>query len=430
MTAKDLANLIERTGLSQREFGLKVGLSNGAIHNYLKKKRKITEEIEKQIKIALGQSQDKKQCFELHVHFDWLRLTFFDSTIEKVMQGILGIDPRYFHYEEKGLLGYDENYSCGNIKILKSPDRPEQGIMLELTGKGVAEMEEFLLEQGEFSLVDWIILVTDLDYAKDKELYTRINYPRFDLTIDELLKRQGNYDLHDFEQRMKKDFERLIETDLKKLGNHENYVQGTSLGLTIELGSRGGNFALRMYEKAKEIARKENISYEEALDEYGIVNRYEMELKNHYAKDVIDSLAIGKQLDDIAINLLLSKVAVYEEVKDNEGKSSYQYHKPFYDVFGSSDIVKINGKSRKSDLESSMKHFQMQYSAFIKTMFEACGEEWTIDWLRKIAEEVVLSPRRQKIVDLEKVKIKKHENGAYEWYNKHYKIGKDDSKCI
>jgi transcriptional regulator with XRE-family HTH domain len=56
MTAKDLANLIERTGLSQREFGLKVNLSHVTIQNYLKNKRKITEEIEKQIKVALGQS--------------------------------------------------------------------------------------------------------------------------------------------------------------------------------------------------------------------------------------------------------------------------------------------------------------------------------------------------------------------------------------
>lgn len=422
MTAKDLANLIERTGLSQREFGLKVNLSHVTIQNYLKNKRKITEEIEKQIKVALGQSADEKLNFELHVHFDWIRLTFFDSTIEKVMKGILGIDPKYFHYEEKGLLGYDENYSCGNIKILKSPDRPEQGIMLELTGKGVAEMEEFLLEQGEFSLVDWIVLVTDPDYAKDKELYTRINYPRLDLTIDELFKRHGNYDLHDFEQRMKKDFERLIETDLKKLGNHENYERGVSLGLTIELGSRGGNFVLRMYEKAKEIARKENITFEEALEEYGIVNRYEMELKNHYAKDVIDELAVGKAINDIAINLLLSKVAVYEEVKDDEGHISYQYHQPFYDVFGSSDNVKVNNKSRKSDFESSMKHFQMQYSAFIKSMFEVYGEEWTFEWLKKIADETVLNRKRQKIVDLEKVKLKKHENGAFEWYSKHYNI--------
>lgn len=83
MNAKDLAKLIERTGLSQREFALKVGLSNGSVHNYLQKKREISEKIEKKIKVALGQSADEKLNFELHVHFDWIRLTFLIAQLKR-----------------------------------------------------------------------------------------------------------------------------------------------------------------------------------------------------------------------------------------------------------------------------------------------------------------------------------------------------------
>ncbi|WDA68718.1 replication initiation factor domain-containing protein [Lactococcus lactis] len=418
MTAKDLKKLRKNLGYTLRDFASKVGINFETISRYEKGKRSISIRSENQIKQALGLVLEKKHDYELHVHLDFLRLTFFDTTPEIIMKHVLGIEKEYFFYEVNQRHGFDGIYSCGRIQLYVS-EKVEQGLMLELTGQGLLEMETVLQEADkDFTLNDWLVMITDSDYYLKNGYFSRFNCSRLDIAIDEMYKAAGNYDLHDLKWRKDSDGEKLIDTKLRSSQDIESFWHDKPLGLTLYFGSPQGNFLLRMYEKAMERAKKENRELEDVLNDYGVVNRYEMQIRAEYAEAAFNELATGKSLDQFAINLLLSKIAVYEAIETESGKIAYQFHQPFYDVFGKYQAVKINGKTNETDVEKSMKWIISQVSRTLALLKEVYGKQWLFEWLDHLISEVEFTDKQQKVILFEKARVQNQENGMYLWYRK------------
>ncbi|MFD1901322.1 replication initiation factor domain-containing protein [Enterococcus termitis] len=103
---------------------------------------------------------------------------------------------------------------------------------------------------------------------------------------------------------------------------------------------------VRFYEKRYELASKMRMNVGEVIEEYGIWNRYELELGKDYNEQVFSDYINGVPLDDIAINLLLSKFEVYDEQVDSQGNIELVFYKEFYEVFGSWKKVKLNKKEK------------------------------------------------------------------------------------
>lgn len=414
----ELKRLRKRLKYSLRDFGAKVGIDFRKISDYEKGRRNVSSQTAKQIKLALGLNVDKKHDYELHIHLDYLRLTFFDTTPELIMKHVLGVEKKYFFYEVNKRHGFDGIFSCGRIQLYVS-ENLGQGIMIELSGQGLLEMETFLQENSaDFTLNDWLIMITDPDYYLKNAYYSRFNCSRLDIAIDEMYKETGNYDLHDLKWRKDSNDSNLIDTPLKSSRDIESYWHDEALGLTLYFGSPNGNFLLRMYEKAKERAKKENRELEDVLYDYGIVNRYEMQVREQYAETAFDELAKGNGLDQFAINLLLSKIAVYEEITTDSGKKAYQFHQPFYDVFGNYQNVKVNGKSNETDIEKSMKWIVAQVSKTLAMLKEIYGEKWLMDWLLNLTEDVAFTEKQEKMIRYEKARTENNENGIYLYYLK------------
>ncbi|MDR2833363.1 MAG: XRE family transcriptional regulator, partial [Streptococcaceae bacterium] len=244
MDGKELKKLRTKFGYTLRSFGQKVGLSHMAIQYYERDERTITETVERQIKQALGLSFDIKQDCDLHVHLDYLRLTFFDTSVETIGSKVIGIDLSYFTMQEKNINNYKRVYSCGMIKLYWSDD-PKQGIMLELSGQGLKELEDHLEELG-FTLIQWLLVVLDEDYFLSNHYYSRVQSSRIDLAIDEMWNEEnGNYDIHDLQEKYQRG---LVETRLETYDPRETEKRGEKQGLTIYWGSDTGDFKIRMYE--------------------------------------------------------------------------------------------------------------------------------------------------------------------------------------
>ncbi|AYG01969.1 helix-turn-helix domain-containing protein [Lactococcus allomyrinae] len=418
MTAKDLKKLRKNLGYTLRDFASKVGIAHSTISQYEKGKRNVSFQTENQIKRALGLNLEKKHDYELHIHLDFLRLTFFDTSPETIMKYVLGIEKEYFFYEVNQRHGFDGIYSCGRIQLYVS-EKLEQGLMLELTGQGLLEMETVLQEMDrQFTLNEWLVMITDPDYYLKNGLFSRFNCSRLDIAIDEMYKETGNYDLHDLKRRKDNGGEKLIDTSLRSSHDIESYWHDKPLGLTLYFGSPNGNFLLRMYEKAKERAKKENRELEDILFDYGVVNRYEMQIREQYAEAAFNELAKGNSLDQFAINLLLSKIAVYEAVTTDSGKTAYQFYQPFYDVFGDYQAVKINGKKNETDAEKSMKWIVSQVSRTLALLQEVYGKQWLFEWLEHLISEVEFTEKQEKVILFEKARVQNQENGMYLWYKK------------
>ena len=248
ISGKELKKLRKKLNYNLRDFGSKVGIDFSTIGKYEKGQRYISARTEAQIKQALGLSFESKHDYELHVHLDFLRLTFFDASLETIMNRVVGIEKTYFTFTENKLHGFDGVWQSGMIRIYSSHERLEQGIMLELTGQGLTEMESWLQELDKnFTLNEWLVMITDPDYYLKESLFSRYNCSRLDIAIDEMYKATGNYDLHDLKWKKDHHSEKLIETQLRSSHDIESYWNDKPLGLTLYFGSPNGNFLIRMY---------------------------------------------------------------------------------------------------------------------------------------------------------------------------------------
>lgn len=470
ITAQDLNQLRKKNKWTLRDFSEKVGVSKSLLSAMEKGERIITPKTSDQIKSALGLVLGIKPQEELRAHLDYLKLTLFDSNITIVMEKLLGIESKYFHMQEISRHHYDRIYRCGAIQIYES-DKMEQGILLEMSGQGLREFEEHLLE-NEMELNEWLVQVTTPKIFRENGWYSRYNCTRLDIALDEMLRRTGNYDLRDllwrynqktevplvrsplrsngniegfqyFDEEKELELEKelklyepdFFETDetleklaqkdwqndvIQKMQQQENRSQTQSQGLSLKFGSRGSVFYARFYEKARERAKKERATLEEILLDDPVINRYEMELQNQYASYAFEQLALGEPLHQIGISILLSRIEVLEEVPLSSGKIAYQYYKPFYDVFGDYTKVKINGKTNKSKLDDKIRWIENQVIGTLSMVRAVFGREWTQNWLNHLMDEIELSDQQKADIAMEQLRVSNHENGYYERFQKQF----------
>ncbi|WP_157456428.1 replication initiation factor domain-containing protein [Carnobacterium maltaromaticum] len=424
MTGEELKKLRKKLGYSLRDFGEKVGLSHVLISYYEKGTRFISENKEKQILMALGISFDEKKDHQLRVHLDYLRITFFDSKVEVIMNYVLGIQSEYFDFKESKAKNYEGIYECGAIKIYVST-LMKQGLLLELSGQALMELEEHLAEYG-LTLNDWLIRVTDEDYYLKKGLYSRIQSSRLDTAIDEVYNEvKGNYDLHELKSKVEHPEKELISTRLAADKSIEANFRGEPQGLSLYWGSSNGHFLIRMYEKAKERAKKERKDYDMVLEEYGVVNRYELQLREHYAEHVIEELARGVPLQKISIDLLLSKIEVYDEIIKND-EVEYVFSERFYNVFGVFKKIKVNGKKTETSIERSMRWVETQVIGTLKMLREIFGKQWLYEWLELCMSKVDFSENQKNIINGEMARLDKKENSVFLYWSE--EIAKEKEK--
>lgn len=464
MTPNDLKLLRKKNKWTLRDFSGKVGVSKSLLSAMEKGDRVITAKTSDQIRQSLGLVLETRTDEELRAHLDYLKLTLFETTAEIVMEKVVGIEKKYFHVEHLKRHHYDRVYRCGAIQVYEA-DKLEQGILLEMSGQGLREFEEFLAE-SDFELNDWLILATDSEFYRGAGWYSRFNCTRLDIALDEMLRKNGNYNLRDILWRNAQNTEvPLIRSPLRSNGNvedlrfsdeeieeeifqpdflkqdemllslaekdwrndvihkiqqQENHTKNRSLGLSIKFGSRGSAFFARFYEKAKERSKKERITLEEALLNDPVVNRYEMEMKDKYAMYAFNQLAQGELLHQIGISILLSRIEILEEIELSNGKKAYQYHKPFYDVFGDYTKVRINGKTNKSKLDEKIRWIENQVIGTLSMIREVFGSEWTQNWLNKLMNEVMFTEQQKADISMEKLRVTNHDNGYYEKFNKQF----------
>jgi phage replication initiation protein len=429
MDGLELKRLRQKMNLSLRAMSELVEINYSLLSRYENNQRFLTQEVEEQIKEKLGLSSADWLDFKLCVHLDYLRLTFFDTEIETVISLGLGLEMRYFRVEENQAKGYDEIFSCGSIKIYRGVEKQEQDgsikakrndILLELSGQALKEYEEILLERG-FTLLEWLRVLLNDDWGQSVGLYSRIQCSRIDLAIDEYYQLDNsNYDIHKLREKMKNN---LIETSLDSTREIENRFKDKPQGLTLYFGSSNGHFLLRIYEKAKEQAKKQRKELETILEENGVLNRYEMQCREQYAEDILTRIYHQEPLEKIAINLFLSKFEVYEKVGEKE-----RFDKKFYALFGDFSKVKINGKKQEKTFERTMNWLTLQVIPSLAMVREVKTKEWLFDWLESQMREVEFSKKQLDIINGEKALLSTGESEAFLYWDKELRKEKQNTR--
>ena len=423
MTGKELKNLRERLQYTRKAFAKKIGIDNSDLGKYEKEKLTLTEKMERKILICLGFKSERRRTADLEVHIDYLKLTFFHTNVKEVIKKILCMDENHFYTEESKLNNYKYKHTCGEI-VLRSGDA-EQGVLMDLTSGGVCDLTRTLTSNG-LTLQSWLKRVFSYDFVDDdgRALYNRVHSTRVDLAIDEMYDKQnGNFDLRELKEKVKKgDW----YSTLKKYTAIDQLKESDNNGLTLYFGSRGNDrIFIRMYEKRYELMNKHKYCMEDILRDYKVYNRYELELGKEINEDIFRYwLFEGEALEQLAINLLLSKIEFYEE--GTAGLFDRQAYTKWYEMFGEWERISLKVVSEQINLERSMRWIELQVSRTLKVIANIKGTDWLIAWILYLIDKTELDVRQEKRLRLEKAIADKSDNSEIFWFDEELKRKKEE----
>jgi phage replication initiation protein len=417
MTGKELKALRKRLRYNGISFAKKLGVARSTLSYWENEIRPIPEEQEVMIRKTLG--FERGQRADLFVHIDYLRLTFFDGDVETIMTSVLGIASRHFATESRAKHNYDYWHSCGSIVLMSKNDNT-QGILLDLTSEGIQQFEQHLMKYG-ITLQEWLKQVLNPEYYLKSGYYSRIHSTRLDIAIDEMYDEvRGNFDLKKLQE---KKHQNLIHSSLTTYKEIRTLKATEEFGITMMFGARGNDrIFIRLYEKRHELANKLNIHVEDVLAEYGVYNRYELELGKDVNLEIFNRYLNGESLEDIAIEILLTKIEVYEEVETDTGLELRAFTQ-WYDIFGHWKKIKISSPTDEISIERSMRWIETQAAPTMEMVRRLFGETWAFDWLRLCMDKVELSPNKEKQLKYEEMLADNKENMTFLYFDK--KIKKD-----
>jgi phage replication initiation protein len=192
-------------------------------------------------------------------------------------------------------------------------------------------------------------------------------------------------------------------------------------GITLTFGTRGNDRVyIRLYEKRHELANKLQMSVKDVLEEYGVYNRYELELGKDVNPHVFGRYLDGESLEDIAIEILLTKIEVYDEIETDTGTELKAFVE-WYEIFGYRKKVKMSTPADEVSVERSMRWIETQVVPTMEMIRRLCGETWVFDWLRLCMDKVELSPNKERQLQYEQMLIENKENAAFLYFDKKIK---------
>jgi len=258
--------------------------------------------------------------------------------------------------------------------------------------------------------------VLDPSFYLNNGLYSRIHSTRIDLAIDEMYQIDGsNFDLKKLQKKKEQD---LVYSPLLTYKEVKSTKGWDDNGLTLMFGARGNDrIFIRMYEKRFEMAKKLKWEVDDVLNEYGIYNRYELEIGKEINPYIFKRYLDGDSLATIAIELLLSKIEVYEKVETNFGIQK-QPDKEWYRLFENWKIINVTSSTKESCIEKSMRWFENQVAPTLKLLDKIFGEQWVNEWILQCRRNAELTPEKEKIVQFEQMRLQNKENGTFLYFNK------------
>jgi phage replication initiation protein len=227
-----------------------------------------------------------------------------------------------------------------------------------------------------------------------------------------------NFDLRKLQEKKVKG---LIYSSLTSYKEMKTMKGEQEHGATLTFGTRGNDRVfIRLYEKKFELASKLKLSVEDVLEEYGIYNRYELELGKEVNPYVFERYLNGESLADIAIDILLSKLEIYEEIETDTG-TTRQAFKEWYDIFAHWKKVKISAPTDEISIERTMRWIETQVAPTLLMLKKLVGIKWLLRWLIYCMRNVELTPQKEKQIQFEKMLLEKRQNKAFLYYDQKMK---------
>lgn len=393
ISGKHLDELRKSTKMRQKQFAELVDIPVDTIRSWEQGRRMLTAGKFREIKSKLGYVESSRNG--VRVMIDYLRITFKDvRDLDWFCQEYLYCSKQDFVSVEKKLMNYTHLWQRGDIWIFDYADKTQTEnyqLTLQLSGSGCRQFE-LLLERAN----------TNWGLALQKMMFERkdMNVTRIDIAMDEMYKGFGHekeqFHLSDMISKCYKD--EVILDRMKKY----NHIGGGSLGddessdgISIYFGSRQSALFFNFYEKRFELAKKENISVVEALEVFGIWNRYELRFSDEKAHSLVDEFVNGVDIAELAKGVLNKEIQVYDGTNEY---GAFLPDKKWQAMFGGVAPLKLSTSPEHYDIMRTVKWLIYQVSDSLRMVIEA-DKKMATEYLKIIMDAGELNERGQKVVE-------------------------------
>lgn len=143
-------NWVEELKEKRLNYGLlqsRLAVATGITRQYLSdiETKKIIPSSELQVSLLETLERFNPEA-PLEMLFDYVRIRFSTTDVQKVVEEIFRLKMSYFLHEDYGFYSYSEHYALGDIFVLVSHEI-EKGVLVELKGRGCRQFESYLLAQ-------------------------------------------------------------------------------------------------------------------------------------------------------------------------------------------------------------------------------------------------------------------------------------------
>nr|WP_040798890.1 replication initiation factor domain-containing protein [Streptococcus entericus] len=367
---KTLRKFRASLGLKQKEFAELTQMSLSSLKSYETGRREFTLEKFKEIKSQLGYSFNDNP-HPLRLMIDYLRITFKEvRDIKDFIKSYLYVDFKDFGSQETTMMAYNHLYKRGDIWLFDYFDKEERDnyqVTLQLSGQGCRQMELILEREG----ITWQDFLQRMVYDRSDMKVTRI-----DLALDELYRGKHNEpDHYHLSEMIGKVYQNYVTFNHLKVWSH---IGGGQLntksdederqGISLYFGSRKSNMFFNFYEKRYEFAQKEGISVEEALEIFGVWNRYEIRLSQAKAQLLVEHFVSGQDLGCLARGLINQEMLVYEGIGQY---GAYLPDQKWQAMFGSAEPLKLTVKPEPYSIDRTVRWLLYQVSNSLAYVEEA-----------------------------------------------------------
>ncbi len=397
---KYLSEFRKSIGLTQKQFAERLDIGVSQIKLWETDRRNLKFSTFHEIKEKLGYLEADSSLVEVLV--DYVRFTIKEiRDLDYFVSKYLYLDFKDFVSEETGLYGYSNRWCKGDIWILDYFDKGKKNDYLttiQLSGKGCRQLELSFVEHN----VTWEQFFSDI-YTN----YSDFKMNRLDIAFDEKFRGFGNEDKQ-IDLALVRDNKRKHQVFLDTIKKWSCIEGGESVfkessnewfdkddGLSLYFGSRQSAFYMNFYEKRYELAKKENMSVREAVEIFGVWNRFELRFQDYKSMAFLEEVSQGREIADTARAVLNKEIVVYNGVGEY---GEYIPYRPWQEVLGGYEILKLTMKPEVYDVEKTFRWLIDQVSNSL-VLFDEIGKKVSINYLTRILEAGELTDKYQKILD-------------------------------
>lgn len=396
---KHLFNLRKSTEMTQKEFASMLEVPVDNIRSWEQGRRMLTADQFRAIKQKLGYVDSS--AGSIRVMIDYLRITFKHvSDLDYFCRKFLYCPLSEFVSDETKLMMYTHLWRRGDIWIFDYADKSQTDnyqITLQLSGQGCRQFE-LIMEREQTT---WAEVLQNMYFERKDMKVTRL-----DIAMDEMYKSFEHESEHFYLSDMiSKVYQGEVVFDRLKTWNYigggllnsENpdAAREHSQGVSLYFGSRQSNLYFNFYEKRFELARKENMSVVEALEVFGVWNRYELRLSQGKAQVVVEEFVFGVDLAEIAKGILNKEIQVYS------GTNSYGAFLPdkkWQFLFGGVEPFKLSVSPEPYSIEKTIKWLLYQVADTL-ALVDGADKIMDTKYLDMVLKSGEVTERGQKILE-------------------------------